>query len=61
MSEHHEEHPEFGALGILAGYGEEKPKRRRRVMCDECGKYPADLPSRICPGCDAYREHTGHF
>ena len=27
-------------------------------MCDECGKYPADPPSKLCPGCQAYREHT---
>jgi hypothetical protein len=60
MSKHHEEHPEYSELGIFAEY-EEKPKRKRRVMCEDCRKYPADLPSRICPGCDAYREHTGHF
>lgn len=30
-------------------------------MCDECGKYPADLPSTTCVGCDAYREHTGAY
>jgi hypothetical protein len=26
-------------------------------VCIECGKYAADLPSKLCPGCDAYREH----
>lgn len=26
--------------------------------CAECGKYPADWPSKICQGCAAYREHT---
>lgn len=37
-----------------------KPKKPSRVpMCEECGKYPADLPSKICSGCAAYREHTG--
>lgn len=25
--------------------------------CEDCGKNPADLPSLICVGCDAYREH----
>ncbi len=25
--------------------------------CEDCGKNPADLPSHICVGCDAYREH----
>lgn len=28
-------------------------------MCEDCGKYPADFPSRLCAGCEAYREHTG--
>ena len=26
--------------------------------CQECGKYPADAPSKICVGCAAYKEHT---
>jgi len=40
----------------------EKPRRRpRRKMCDRWGKYPADEPSSLCVGCDAYREHTGWF
>ncbi len=30
------------------------PKR-----CDECGTNWADYPSKLCPGCDAYSEHTG--
>ena len=30
-------------------------------MCEECGEYPADLPSKLCVGCDAYRDHTGHY
>lgn len=25
--------------------------------CEECGQYPADAPSPLCPGCEAYREH----
>lgn len=33
--------------------------RRRPRLCEECGVYPADPPSKICPGCEAYREHTG--
>ncbi len=38
------------------------PKKRfRNVKCVECGKNPADLPSLRCVGCDAYRDHTGHF
>lgn len=27
------------------------------VLCEDCGIYPADLPSKHCPGCEAYKEH----
>jgi hypothetical protein len=30
---------------------------RRRKRCIECGTNYADPPSRLCPGCEAYREH----
>jgi hypothetical protein len=36
----------------------EAKRRTDRNICAECGKYPADLPSRRCMGCDAYAEHT---
>ena len=26
-------------------------------MCAECGQNRANSPSRLCPGCEAYREH----
>jgi hypothetical protein len=26
-------------------------------LCVECGKYYADSPSDLCPGCEAYQEH----
>ena len=26
-------------------------------MCEECGENPADLPSKLCCGCDVYRDH----
>ena len=37
-------------------------ERRRLVprfpkLCADCGIYPADPPSSLCPGCEAYREH----
>jgi hypothetical protein len=35
-----------------------KEKRKRAKRCDECGIYMADPPSRLCPGCQAYKEHT---
>jgi hypothetical protein len=34
---------------------------RKPPMCEECGKNRADPPGRLCVGCEAYREHTGHF
>lgn len=38
------------AVGNMSSYASPK-------MCEECGKYPADLPSNLCCGCDAYKEH----
>lgn len=34
-----------------------KPKRAKPPKCAECGIYRADPPSKVCPGCEAYREH----
>lgn len=31
------------------------------VLCEDCCENAADLPSKLCPGCEAYREHTGAF
>lgn len=25
--------------------------------CSDCGIHPADPPSKMCSGCEAYREH----
>ena len=33
--------------------------RSKRRRCADCGTNWADLPSKLCPGCEAYREHTG--
>jgi hypothetical protein len=30
---------------------------RRGRRCADCGLHYADPPSRLCPGCEAYREH----
>jgi hypothetical protein len=36
-----------------------KPKRPRMPpMCEECDQYRSDPPSKLCPGCQAYGEHT---
>ncbi len=40
---------------------DDKPKRVRRIWCDECGQNCVEKRGDICEGCDAYREHTGHF
>jgi hypothetical protein len=29
-------------------------------MCEACGTYPADAPSKLCVGCNDYKEHTGY-
>jgi len=36
-----------------------KPRRdpSRPPMCEECGVYRSDPPSKLCVGCEAYREH----
>ena len=26
-------------------------------LCEECGIHPADSPSKLCAGCDAYKDH----
>lgn len=42
---------------IERALAETEPKEKP-LLCEECGLYPADLPSKICPGCAAYKEHT---
>ena len=34
-------------------------KLAQRMKCVECGTNFADYPSKLCPGCEAYRAHTG--
>ena len=34
-----------------------KVKGHQPKMCSKCGQYPADTPSDICAGCEAYKEH----
>lgn len=26
-------------------------------LCESCGQYRSDPPSRLCPGCEAYQDH----
>lgn len=37
-----------------------RPRLKRPPKCVDCDRYYADLPSRLCQGCEAYREHTGY-
>ncbi len=30
-----------------------------RSRCIDCDTAWADYPNKLCPGCEAYREHTG--
>lgn len=48
------------ACGIhgLAAANQGKVNLNADLICVECGKYPADLPSNLCTGCAAYKEHT---
>ena len=34
-------------------------RRSLRLLCEDCHKFTRDPPSHLCPGCEAYREHTG--
>jgi hypothetical protein len=45
MSDHHREHPEYGTLGVFAGYGDCDPKPY--FVAAECGNDPC-LES-FCP------------
>lgn len=36
-------------------------KIKAPAICEECGKGHSDPPSKLCPGCQAYRDHTGFF
>ncbi len=45
---------------LLAEHQAARAKRVRRPrLCEDCQQNPADPPGRLCPGCEAYREHTG--
>jgi hypothetical protein len=47
-----------GGLYKLNGHGGHHIHRvPRRLRCEECGTHWADPPSKLCPGCQAYREH----
>ncbi len=39
----------------------QKITKRKLPLCEECFKYYSDPPSKLCPGCQAYKEHTGNY
>lgn len=41
----------------LAAKGASPLPATKPPKCEDCGVYPADLPSKLCAGCEAYREH----
>lgn len=47
--------------GLIHDLGKFARSKFKIKMCNECGQYPADTPSKKCSGCNAYRDHTGHF
>lgn len=51
-------------VALAAEFWQASPARQRaprRRRCESCGLNWADPPSRLCPGCHAYRDHTGAF
>lgn len=38
-------------------YGKDLIRQRERMICEECGVNLRDPPSKLCPGCQAYKEH----
>lgn len=39
------------------GRSSEFDSGKKPVLCEGCGINRADPPSRLCPGCEAYRDH----
>lgn len=37
--------------------GRPKEPVKRPPMCEGCGKHRSDPPSKLCVGCQAYRDH----
>ncbi len=50
---------DLGIQPALAEQVSRELKWTRPKRCTECGIYRADSPSKLCPGCEAYREDTG--
>lgn len=52
--------PKLGGFNYLSQKDRDEMNAILRFRCEDCNKYWADYPSKLCPGCEAYREHTGH-
>jgi len=44
-------------MDIKSGEELDRRARRRPPICEGCGVNRSDPPSKLCPGCQAYREH----
>lgn len=60
-----EHRPQWGwpILEDTKGCGEHHPADpvdRGPELCEECDKYIADHPSKLCAGCNAYKEHQDY-
>lgn len=45
-------------VGKQAANQATRKKLKTTHYCIQCGVYPADSPSKLCAGCEAYQEHT---
>lgn len=49
-------HP--ASKGRVSDMAKRKPKPKRPPFCSQCGTHRSDPPSKLCPGCEAYLDHT---
>jgi hypothetical protein len=53
----HGKHPTIGEQIERQNHMRDITPQTTVVLCERCGVYPADLPSKLCPCCEAYSEH----
>ena len=54
-----EKHGQEAADRLSKSYDDyQKQQQQQPPICEDCGKYPSDPPSKLCPGCEAYKDHT---
>jgi hypothetical protein len=47
----------FDELKLRLKWGPAPTTMEKKMPCDECGVNLRDPPSKLCPGCQAYKEH----